>query len=352
MPLRDLANRQPLARVECRRRRTLRGLALFAALAALCAGCDWTMFGYGPAHTSFNPTESAISVGNVAGLSQRYPTNSFSNALGCRGDFRLASCSSPAVAEGLVYVGTGSDLVARDAGTGSLQWSGHTGATISSSPAVVDGVVYVGSDDYKLYAFDAAGTTNCSGSPKMCAPLWTANTAGPPSSPTVANGVVYVGAADNIAGSQGNRLYAFSAAGTTNCSGSPKVCSPLWTAVLSDSAVGTPAIANGVVYINASLLYAFDAVGTTSCSGSPKVCTPLWTGTLGTGGVRSSPAVANGVVYAGSQDFVAVSTSSPHSAPQEPPTVPGVPRSARHFGPRPCRTTRRPRRRLPTASSI
>ena len=167
MPLRDLVNRQPRARVECRRRRPLRGLALFAALAALCAGCDWTMFGYGPAHTS----------GDAVVTFER--ANSFSNALGCRGDFRLATCSSPAVAQGLVYVGTGSDLVARDAGTGNLQWSGHTGATISSSPAVVDGVVYVGSDDYKLYAYDAAGTTNCSGSPKTCAPLWTANTAGP-----------------------------------------------------------------------------------------------------------------------------------------------------------------------------
>ena len=303
MPLRDHVNRQPRARVEPHRRRMLRPLALFAVLVVLCAGCDWTMFGYGPAHTSFNPTESAISVANVPGLVQRYPTNDFSNALGCSGDASQARCSSPAVAQGLVYVGTRSNLVARDAGTGSLQWSGHTGATISSSPAVVDGVVYVGSDDYKLYAFDAAGVTNCSGSPKTCAPLWTANTAGPPSSPTVANGVVYVGAADNIAGSQGNRLYAFSAAGTTNCSGSPKVCSPLWTAVLSDSAVGTPAIADGVVYISAGVLYAFDAAGTTSCSGSPKVCTPLWTGTPGTGGVRSSPAVANGVVYAGSQDF-------------------------------------------------
>jgi len=277
--------------------RMLRGMAACAAMAVLCAGCDWQMFGYGPAHTSFNPTESAISVGNVAGLVQRYPTNNFSNATGC-GDY----CTAPAVAGGSVYVGAGA-LVVRDATSGDLQWTGHTGGAISSSPAVVDGVVYVGANDWNLYAFDAAGVINCSGLPKMCAPLWTARTTGPPSSPTVANGVVYVGADDHIVGTEGNRLYAFSAAGNTNCSGSPKICMPLWSAFLSDASVGTPAVADGVVYIGAGLLYAFDAAGTTNCSGIPTVCTALWTGSVAVDG-RSSPAVAEGVVYIGSQDFV------------------------------------------------
>jgi outer membrane protein assembly factor BamB len=289
MPLRNPVDRQPLApRVEWHRRRTLRALALSAALAVLCTGCDWQMFGYGPAHTSFNPTESALSVGNVAGLVRRYPP---SDGSGCGPE----TCSSPAIARGSVYVGTVSgDLVVRDAGTGNLQWSGHTGAPIYSSPAVVGGVVYVGSDDYRLYAFDAAGITNCSGSPKTCAPLWTALTFGKVrSSPTVANGVVYVGSDDRT-------LYAFSAAGTTNCSGSPKVCLPLWTAPGLISAVGTPAIADGVVYVSAGLLFAFDAAGTTNCSGSPKICTALWHSAFDYF-VQTSPAVANGVVYVGGQ---------------------------------------------------
>src|SRR5918994_2080769 len=227
MPLRDTVHRQPLAmRVDCHRRRTLRGLALFAALAVMCAGCDWQMFGYGPAHTSFNPTESAISVGNVAGLSQRYPTNSFSNALGCSSPSYPGPCAPPAVAQGTVYVGAGRDFVARDAGTGILQWSAHTDASIHSSPAVVDGVVYVAS--------------------------WTDFTANT------------------------NRLYAFDASGTTNCSGSPKVCTPLWTASSGSGAVSSPAVANGVVYVTASLLSAFDAAGTTNCSGTPKSCTTVW----------------------------------------------------------------------------
>jgi len=45
-------------------------------------------------------------------------------------------------------------------GTGNAScsplWSSHTGSPIVSSPAVSDGVVYVGSNDGKLYAFDLA----------------------------------------------------------------------------------------------------------------------------------------------------------------------------------------------------
>jgi eukaryotic-like serine/threonine-protein kinase len=58
-------------------------------------------------------------------------------------------------------------------------------------------VVYVGSFDGTLYAYDATGNTDCSGTPKTCAPVWTATTgARILSSPTVANGMVYVGSSD------------------------------------------------------------------------------------------------------------------------------------------------------------
>ena len=65
-------------------------------------------------------------------------------------------------------------------------------------------------------------------------------------------------------------------------------------------------MANGVVYIASAgpashdlpALYAFDANGVTNCSGTPKVCQPLWTAPLSTGDITSrSPIVANGVVY-------------------------------------------------------
>jgi hypothetical protein len=62
--------------------------------------------------------------------------------------------SSPAVANGVVYVGSGDhNLYALDASTGDLLWSYTTGWAVYSSQAVADGVVYVGSDDDKVYAF-------------------------------------------------------------------------------------------------------------------------------------------------------------------------------------------------------
>jgi serine/threonine protein kinase len=71
-------------------------------------------------------------------------------------------------------------------------WTAATGDAIFSSPAVANGVVYVGSDDGKLYAFKAEGCGQAS-----CTPLWTAATGnGIDSSPAVANGVVYVGSTD------------------------------------------------------------------------------------------------------------------------------------------------------------
>src|SRR5207248_2626421 len=53
---------------------------------------------------------------------------------------------------------------------------GSGGRRVLSLPGGGGGVVYVGSFDRKLYAFDAAGTTGCSGTPKTCAPLWTGAT--------------------------------------------------------------------------------------------------------------------------------------------------------------------------------
>ena len=320
--------------------------ALLVALVLLCAGCDWTQFGYGPAHTNYNPTETKIGVGNVASLQLAW-TGGF-------GDQPFYS--SPAVANGVVYTADNRSLYAFSANgstacsgtpkTCTPLWTAIPGTTFSSSPAVVNGVVYIGSGD--LLAYDATGSTGCSGTPKLCDPLWTAPTGlgGISSPPTVVNGVVYAGSQDgklyafDAAGSTGcsgsrrrvprsgrprpatvlydssptvvdgvvyvgsfdHKLYAFDAAGSTGCSGIPKTCVPLWTALTGGPISGTAAVANGVVYVapyDADKMYAFDAAGSTGCSGVPKTCAPLWTAAvLGSGG--SSPAVANGIVYIGS----------------------------------------------------
>ncbi len=65
--------------------------------------------------------------------------------------------SSPAVANGTVYVGSDdSNLYALNATTGRLTWSFTTGDEVSSSPAVANGVVYVGSNDGNVYALSNA----------------------------------------------------------------------------------------------------------------------------------------------------------------------------------------------------
>jgi hypothetical protein len=72
-------------------------------------------------------------------------------------------------------------------------WNYTTGGAVWSSPAVASGVVYVGSEDCNVYALNATTGT----------PLWKYTTGGPvESSPIVVNGVIYIGSND------GN-IYAF-----------------------------------------------------------------------------------------------------------------------------------------------
>ena len=62
--------------------------------------------------------------------------------------------SSPAVANGMVYVGSDETKVyALTASAGTLLWSYTTGGGVYTSPSVANGLVYVGSDDGNVYAF-------------------------------------------------------------------------------------------------------------------------------------------------------------------------------------------------------
>lgn len=67
-----------------------------------------------------------------------------------------ALLSSPAVAYGTVYIGSGDhNVYPLDAKTGALRWKVRTGNVIHASPAVSGGTVYIGSWDRYLYALDA-----------------------------------------------------------------------------------------------------------------------------------------------------------------------------------------------------
>ncbi len=227
-------------------------------------------FGFDAAHSHFNPYERILSPVTVPHLKQAWTAQT-------RGPIP----SSPAVANGVVYVGSQDfHLYAFNATTGATLWTAQTGNYINSSPTVANGIVYIGSNDDKLYAFNA--TTG--------ATLWAAQTGNYiNSSPTVANGIVYIGSNDG-------KLYAFNAAGC----GGQDVCQPLWTAQTGNyMGSSSPAVANGVVYIgsNNHKLYAFEAAG----CGVQDICQPLWTAQTGDV-INSSPAVGNGVVYIGSTD--------------------------------------------------
>ena len=156
------------------------------------------------------------------------------------------------------------------------------GSISGSGTVVVGNTAYVGTASGLLLAVPATGCGS-----DVCTPRWTATLSnGVFATPAVANGVVYVSTA-GAPGTTDGQLYAFAAAGC----GQP-ACSPLWTAVVPN--VGSsPTVSGGRVYIatSAGRLAAFAAAG---CGA--KVCRPLWTGAIGET-AHAAPAVANGVVY-------------------------------------------------------
>ena len=145
--------------------------------------------------------------------------------------------SSPAVADGTVYVGSRDfKLYALDAATGAKRWEYKTGSWVESSPAIANGVVYFGSNDGNLYALDARSGEK----------LWDFKTAYPViSSPAVANGIVYFGADDYY-------IYALDAVKGTK----------LWDFDAKGPVISSPTVANGIVYTGSgsSFFYALDAL--------------------------------------------------------------------------------------------
>ncbi len=187
----------------------------------------------------------------------------------------------------------------QNAATINNEWVGSIGgAALSSSPVVADGNVYIGSKNGSVYVFDASGVQNCAyGTPVTCTPKFTVTPiTGTPvlTTPVVYNNILYV--------TSGDQLFAYDATGVTNCSGTPAVCTPLWvTKSNSGSNVSTPVITNGTVYFHDSLgLYAYDAAGATNCSGTPTICLPLWQAP--TGGMSvAAPAIYGNTVFTISQ---------------------------------------------------
>jgi eukaryotic-like serine/threonine-protein kinase len=262
----------------------LKSAVAVALLSVLSFAQDTAMFRGNPQHTA---------VYDAAGAPQFH-------ALKWKFETKSQIHSSPAVANGVVYVGsTSSNLLALDLETGKLRWKFKTGARIVSSPAVVNGIVYVGSYDGNFYAVDAATGQQkwkfqAAGERRFAAkhlhgstPV--SETMPDPfdsflSSPAVSGGVVYFGSGDT-------NVYALNAS-----DGSLK-----WKFKTGDVVHASPAMADGTVYVGSwdSYFYAIEAA-----TGKEK-----WrfkTGedhdTYNQVGIQSSAAVADGVVYFGCRD--------------------------------------------------
>ncbi len=140
--------------------------------------------------------------------------------------------SSPAVADGTVYVGSrDSKLYALDAATGAKRWEYKTGSWVESSPAIDNGVVYFGSNDGRLYALDANSGEK----------LWDFKARySIMSSPAVADGVVYFGAGDYsvyaLDAVTGEKLWGFETEGWVDSS---------------------PVVANGIVYVGSGSKFCY-----------------------------------------------------------------------------------------------
>jgi len=218
---------------------------------------NWAEFHFSPDLDGLNPYENVLSPSNVSRLANRWTNH---------GGIRHATSSSPAIVNGIVYVGFDYYLFALSANTGRVLWKYKTGYFVGSSPAVANGIVYVGSDDTNLYALNA----------NTGALLWKYSTGGYVTDPVVVDGVVYV--ACDI-----DYVFALNAANGNL----------LWEYKTRYVVLSSPAVANGVVYIGSEdgNFYALDAA-----NGSV-----LWT--YATNAVIvSSAAVVNGTVYFGSDD--------------------------------------------------
>jgi outer membrane protein assembly factor BamB len=105
----------------------------------------WPMFGFDPARSGHAPDLTAP----TGGVTDRWTY-----------EIGEKVRSSPAVADGTVYVGSKDmNVYALSAVDGTEQWRFETRGSVRSSPAVVGDTVYIGSDDGKLYAVSAADGT-------------------------------------------------------------------------------------------------------------------------------------------------------------------------------------------------
>jgi eukaryotic-like serine/threonine-protein kinase len=267
----------------------MRSRVLFAAILALSLfspafAADSATFRGNLEHSG---VYQSIGVTHVPSVKWKFHTHGYVN-------------SSPAVANGIVYVGSADgSLYALDEGSGTLRWRFRTGSRVVSSPAVSDGYVYFESYDGNFYAVDAGtgklkwkfktgGERRFEGT-NLHGLLPAAETMPDPfdvylSSPAVWHDAVYFGSSDG-------RVYALNA----------KSGARIWSFKTGDVVHASPTIADGNLFIGSwdSYFYALDAA-----NGKEK-----WRFKTGVDpaihnqeGIASSAAVLDGIIYFGCRD--------------------------------------------------
>jgi outer membrane protein assembly factor BamB len=274
----------------------------YFARAIFLVQTDWVQFGFNRERTRFNVFENVINTSNVSNLTQDW--------IATPGDVNY---SSPAVANGIVYIGSyDGELYAFNAVTGTQVWSYNIGYTITSSPAVANGIVYIGSGDGKLYAFNASSGVL----------LWSYTTGKAIySAPLTANGVIYVSSEDGMVytlnATSGALLWRYNtgtiiycspsldngvlyiSSGTTLYALKATTGVRLWSYTASPlDYLGNVAITNGVAYVTSNN-YNLNTYKISSLNSNTGRL--IWSYDTG-GEIYTSPAVGNGIVYIGTFD--------------------------------------------------
>jgi len=192
--------------------------------------------------------------------------------------------SSPAVADGTVYIGSGDgNIYAVHAESGTERWRFETGGAVHSSPVVENDMLYVGSQDGKLYALSALDGKE----------IWSFETKGEQSygpwdyylsTPAISGDLVIFGSGDS-------NIYAIN----------KDDGSVAWSFATGDIVHASPVVSGGVVFVGSfdgycyslnaddgALIWKFDTSGATYF---PK------------GEVQKAALVHGGAVYFGSRDY-------------------------------------------------
>lgn len=256
---------------------------------------DWTMFHHDLLHSGYSdsigPTSNTLLWSVKTGNTSE------------RADY------SPAISGCKVYTGsTAGKIYCFDALNGQILWSFQTGGEIASCPTVQQGKVYVGSNDGNIYCLNSAEGIL----------IWKFSTAGMvSSSPSLFNGRIYVGSADGnlycLNASTGQKIWSYntgpiyqsSAAisdGRVYIIGNYLYClnaqsgELIWKDTTATGGNASPMISDGFVYAG----YSLRGWGRLDCLNA-LTGVRVWSFTPGAA-VCSTPAIANGKVYFGSCD--------------------------------------------------